>query len=97
MPGMVDVHAHPWGEGIQPWQYVAALAYGVHHVRATRRTGGTTVFNYQDLVGKRATSWAPASSRPVQALFGGDFSTLEKTKETLKPYAKYWNTHYLKQ
>ena len=100
MPGLVDTHAHLRAERgsiheVQPWAYLANLAYGVTTTRDPQ-TGTTDVLTYQDMVeagqiiGPRIYSTGPG-------VFSQDqISSQEEARNILKRYSSYYDTKTIK-
>jgi len=102
MPGLVDIHAHPTPpddiHSRQPWQYAAALAYGVTTTRDPAPTVGKgDVFSYSGLVetgeilGPRIFSTGPRISESEE------FRTLDGAREVLRRHAEYYAINTVKQ
>jgi Tol biopolymer transport system component len=100
IPGWVDVHSHMWTSwGIhraQVWEYMANLAYGVTTTRDPQ-TATTDVLSYGDLVetgdilGPRIYSTGPG------VFWSDDLKSLEDTRDFLRRYSEFYNTHTIKQ
>ncbi|MEN2280907.1 amidohydrolase family protein [Algoriphagus sp. SE2] len=99
-PGFIDTHAHMWPTwGLHKntvWIYAANLAYGVTTTRDPQ-TATTDVLTYGDMVdagmvpGPRVYSTGPGVGYWMYNL-----KSLDQTKNVLKQYSKYYNTHYIK-
>lgn len=100
IPGFVDSHAHLRAERgtiheVQPWAYLANLAYGVTTTRDPQ-TATTDVLTYQDMVdvgqiiGPRIYSTGPG-------VFSQDnIRDQEHARNMLKRYSSYYDTKTLK-
>ncbi len=100
IPGFVDSHAHLRAERgtiheVQPWAYLANLAYGVTTTRDPQ-TATTDVLTYQDMVdagqiiGPRIYSTGPG-------VFNTDnIRDQEHARNILKRYSSYYDTKTLK-
>jgi imidazolonepropionase-like amidohydrolase len=100
MPGLVDIHAHMWPlwgvHKIQPYMYLANLAYGVTTTRDPQ-TSTTDVLSYGDLVetgdmiGPRVYATGPGVFQ------WDDVSSLDDAKEVMRRYSDHYQTQTLKQ
>jgi Tol biopolymer transport system component/imidazolonepropionase-like amidohydrolase len=102
IPGLIDVHAHPWpsgGWGIhesQVWQYLANLAYGVTTTRDPQ-TATTDVLTYSDqvetgdLLGPRVYHTGPG------VFWDENFQSLDDARNALKRYSEFYGVHTIKQ
>ncbi len=99
VPGLVDVHAHPWPTwGIhetQVWKYLANLAWGVTTTRDPQ-TATTDVLTYADLVetgeilGPRIYHTGPG------VFWDEDFKSLEDTRNALRRYSEFYGINTIK-
>ena len=105
MPGFVDTHAHlrvSQGVHLQPWSYLANLAYGVTTTRDPQ-TGTTDVLTYEDAV-TSGTAIGPRIYHTGPGLFsssylpaaGEDIKDLEHARRVMRRYSKYYDTKTLK-
>ncbi|MBA3343412.1 MAG: PD40 domain-containing protein [Gemmatimonadaceae bacterium] len=105
MPGFVDTHAHlrvQQGIHLQPWSYLANLAYGVTTTRDPQ-TGTTDVLTYEDAV-TAGTAIGPRIYHTGPGLFstgylpsaGEDIKDLEHARRVMKRYSMYYDTKTLK-
>ncbi len=99
-PGFVDTHSHMWPfwglHKTQPWIYAANLAYGVTTTRDPQ-TATTDVLTYSDMVEAGVTVGPRIySTGPGVGYWMYNLSTLDQTRNVLKQYSKYYNTHYIK-
>ncbi|WP_336517449.1 amidohydrolase family protein [Pollutibacter soli] len=99
-PGFVDTHSHMWPywglHKTQPWIYAANLAYGVTTTRDPQ-TATTDVLTYADMVDAGVTVGPRIySTGPGVGFWMYNLSSLEQTRNVLKQYSKYYNTHYIK-
>ncbi len=103
MPGLVDIHAHPTPpddiHSRQPWQYAAALAYGVTTTRDPMSGWGRSdVLTYSALVesgemlGPRIFFTGPGVTDHA-----GRFRTLDGAREVLRRFAEYYALSTVKQ
>src|ERR1041384_5979533 len=100
IPGLIDVHAHPWAVfGIhqtQVWKYLANLAWGVTTVRDPQ-TATTDVLPYADqiedgeLLGPRLYHTGPG------VFWDENFQSLDDTRNALKRYSDFYHTKWIKQ
>ena len=102
IPGLVDVHAHPWpsgGWGIhesQVWQYLANLAYGVTTTRDPQ-TATTDVLTYSDqvetgdLLGPRIYHTGPG------VFWDENFQSLDDARNALRRYSEFYGIHTIKE
>jgi len=105
MPGFVDTHAHlrvQQGVHLQPWSYLANLAYGVTTTRDPQ-TGTTDVLTYEDAVtagtaiGPRIYHTGPGLfSTGYQPAAGEDIKDLEHARRVMRRYSAYYDTKTLK-
>ena len=105
MPGFVDTHAHlrvEQGIHLQPWSYLANLAYGVTTTRDPQ-TGTTDVLTYEDAV-TAGTAIGPRIYHTGPGLFstgyvpsaGEDIKDLEHARRVMRRYSQYYDTKTLK-
>ncbi len=105
MPGFVDTHAHlrvEQGIHLQPWSYLANLAYGVTTTRDPQ-TGTTDVLTYEDAV-TAGTALGPRIYHTGPGLFstgylpsaGEDIKDLEHARRVMRRYSQYYDTKTLK-
>jgi len=100
IPGLVDVHAHPWAQfGIhqtQVWKYLANLAWGITTVRDPQ-TATTDVLTYADqietgeLIGPRLYHTGPG------VFWDENFQNLDDARNTLRRYSDFYHTKWIKQ
>jgi len=102
IPGLVDVHAHPWpsgGWGIhesQVWQYLANLAYGVTTTRDPQ-TATTDVLTYSDqvetgdLLGPRIYHTGPG------VFWDENFQSLDDARNALRRYSEFYGINTIKE
>jgi Tol biopolymer transport system component len=100
IPGLVDVHAHPWATfGVhqtQVWKYLANLAWGITTVRDPQ-TATTDVLTYADqietgeLLGPRLYHTGPG------VFWDENFQNLDEARNALKRYTEFYHTHWIKQ
>jgi Tol biopolymer transport system component/imidazolonepropionase-like amidohydrolase len=105
VPGFVDTHAHLGLRGnihMQPWSYLANLAYGVTTTRDPQ-TGSTDVLSYEDgvnagtLIGPRIYSTGPGLFSAVyQPGFGDELRDQDHARRVMKRYSQYYDTKTLK-
>lgn len=103
MPGLVDIHAHPWPvfgvHATQVWKYLANLAYGVTTVRDPQ-TSTTDVLTYADqveagdLLGPRVYHTGPGVFGPYVE---EPFASLDEVRNALKRYSEFYHTNTIKQ
>ncbi len=103
MPGLVDIHAHPWPAwGVhqpQVWKYLANLAYGVTTTRDPQ-TSTTDVLTYADevesgdLLGPRIYHTGPGVFGPYVE---EPFASLDEVRNSLKRYSEFYHTATIKQ
>ncbi len=103
MPGMVDIHAHPWPtfgvHATQVWKYLANLAYGVTTTRDPQ-TSTTDVLTYADqveagsLIGPRIYHTGPGVFGPY---IEEPFASLDDVRNALKRYSEFYHTGTIKQ
>ena len=103
MPGLVDIHAHPWPTwGVherQVWKYLANLAYGVTTTRDPQ-TSTTDVLTYADqveageLLGPRIYHTGPGVFGPYVE---EPFASLDEVRNALKRYSEFYHTNTIKQ
>ncbi len=103
MPGLVDIHAHPWPAwGVhqpQVWKYLANLAWGVTTTRDPQ-TSTTDVLTYADqvdagdLIGPRIYHTGPGVFGPY---IEEPFASLEDVQNSLKRYSEFYRINTIKQ
>ncbi|HXI19780.1 MAG TPA: amidohydrolase, partial [Gemmatimonadales bacterium] len=103
MPGLVDIHAHPWPAfGVhepQVWKYLANLAWGVTTVRDPQ-TSTTDVLTYADqveageLLGPRIYHTGPGVFGPYRE---EPFTSLDDVRHALRRYSEFYHTATIKQ
>jgi len=103
IPGLVDVHAHPWPVwGVhqpQVWKYLANLAWGVTTTRDPQ-TSTTDVLTYADevesgdLIGPRIYHTGPGVFGPY---IEEPFTSLDDVRNSLKRYSEFYRTNTIKQ
>jgi Tol biopolymer transport system component len=100
IPGIVDVHAHPWPEWDlhkgQVWKYMANLAYGVTTTRDPQ-TSTTDVLAYSDLVETGAILGPRIFSTGPGVFWSDNPQSLEQTRDILRRYSDYYLTGTIKQ
>src|SRR6185503_9670523 len=104
VPGFVDTHAHPGvqsGTHLQPWSYLANLAYGVTTTRDPQ-TGTTDILSYEDAVtagltlGPRVYSTGPGVFGPTYFPgLGDDIKDLDHARRIMRRYSEYYDTKTL--
>lgn len=105
MPGFVDTHAHlrvQQGVHLQPWSYLANLAYGVTTTRDPQ-TGTTDVLTYEDAV-TSGSAIGPRIYHTGPGLFGTGYlpaageeiKDLEHARRIMRRYSRYYDTKTLK-
>ena len=102
IPGLIDVHAHPWPIGAwgihesQVWQYLANLAYGITTTRDPQ-TATTDVLTYSDqvetgdLLGPRIYHTGPG------VFWDENFQSLDDTRNALRRYSEFYGVHTIKE
>src|SRR5881394_344574 len=105
IPGLIDVHAHPWPSGgwgvheSQVWQYLANLAYGVTTTRDPQ-TSTTDVLTYADQV-ETGDLLGPRIYHTGPGVFGAfleeNWTSLDDVRNTLKRYSEFYHTNTIKQ
>ncbi len=103
IPGLVDIHAHPWPTwGIhqtQVWKYLANLAWGVTTTRDPQ-TSTTDVLTYADqveageLIGPRVYHTGPGV---FGAYLEENWTSLDDVRNVLKRYSEFYHTNTIKQ
>jgi Tol biopolymer transport system component len=103
IPGLVDIHAHPWPAwGVhqpQVWKYLANLAWGVTTTRDPQ-TSTTDVLTYADeveagdLTGPRIYHTGPGVFGPY---IEEPFASQEDVQNALKRYSEFYRTNTIKQ
>ncbi len=103
IPGLVDVHAHPWPAwGVhqpQVWKYLANLAWGVTTTRDPQ-TSTTDVLTYADrveagaLLGPRIYHTGPGVFGPY---IEEPFASLDDVRNALRRYSEFYRTNTIKQ
>lgn len=103
MPGLVDIHAHPWPAwGVhqpQVWKYLANLAWGVTTTRDPQ-TSTTDVLTYADrveaggLLGPRIYHTGPGVFGPF---IEEPFASLDEVRNALRRYSDFYRTNTIKQ
>ena len=101
IPGLVDVHAHPWpigGWGIhqtQVWSYLANLAWGVTTTRDPQ-TATTDVLTYADLV-ETGEMLGPRIYHTGPGVFWQEnFQSLDDARDALKRYTQFYGINTIK-
>ena len=99
IPGLIDVHAHPWPTwGIhetQVWVYLANLAWGVTTTRDPQ-TATTDVLTYADqvetgeLIGPRIYHTGPG------VFWEENFQSLDEARNALRRYSEFYGTKWIK-
>ena len=103
IPGLVDIHAHPWPTwGIhepEVWKYLANLAWGVTTTRDPQ-TSTTDVLTYADQV-EAGDLLGPRIYHTGPGVFGAfleeNWTSLDDVRNTLKRYSEFYHTHTIKQ
>src|SRR5258708_519173 len=100
IPGLIDVHAHPWPVwGIhqtQVWKYLANLAFGVTTTRDPQ-TSTTDVLTYADqvetgeLIGPRIYHTGPG------VFWDENIQSLDDARNVLRRYSDYYKVNTIKQ
>ena len=103
IPGLIDIHAHPWPTwGIhetEVWKYLANLAWGVTTTRDPQ-TATTDVLTYADqvetgdLIGPRIYHTGPGV---FGAFLEENWGSLDDVRNTLKRYSEFYHTNTIKQ
>src|SRR5437870_1175598 len=103
IPGLIDIHAHPWPTwGIHEtavWKYLANLAWGVTTTRDPQ-TATTDVLTYADqveageLIGPRIFHTGPGV---FGAFLEENWTSLDDVRNTLKRYSEFYHTNTIKQ
>jgi len=103
IPGLVDIHAHPWPTwGIhetQVWRYLANLAWGITTTRDPQ-TSTTDVLTYADqvdageLIGPRIYHTGPGV---FGAYLEENWTSLDDVRSVLKRYSEFYRVHTIKQ
>src|SRR5947199_42788 len=103
IPGLIDIHAHPWPTwGIHEtavWKYLANLAWGVTTTRDPQ-TSTTDVLTYADqveageLIGPRIYHTGPGV---FGAYLEENWTSLDDVRNTLKRYSEFYHTNTIKQ
>jgi Tol biopolymer transport system component len=99
IPGLIDVHAHPWPTwGIhetEVWKYLANLAYGITTTRDPQ-TATTDVLTYADqvetgdLLGPRIYHTGPG------VFWDENFQSLDDARNALRRYSDFYGTKWIK-
>ncbi len=103
IPGLVDIHAHPWPAfGVhqpQVWKYLANLAWGVTTTRDPQ-TSTTDVLTYADRV-EAGTLLGPRIYHTGPGVFGPyieePFTTLDEVRNALRRYSEFYKVNTIKQ
>jgi Tol biopolymer transport system component len=103
IPGLVDVHAHPWPAfGVhapQNWKYLANLAWGVTTTRDPQ-TATTDVLTYADQV-EAGEMLGPRIYHTGPGVFGPfleePFASLDDVRNALKRYSEFYHSNTIKQ
>ena len=100
IPGLVDVHAHPWAAwGVhqtQVWKYLANVAWGITTVRDPQ-TATTDVLTYADqietgeMIGPRLYHTGPG------VFWDENLQSLDEARNALKRYTDFYHTRWIKQ
>jgi imidazolonepropionase-like amidohydrolase len=100
IPGLVDVHAHPWAAwGVhqtQVWKYLANVAWGITTVRDPQ-TATTDVLTYADqietgeMIGPRLYHTGPG------VFWDENFQSLDDARNALRRYTEFYHTRTIKQ
>jgi Tol biopolymer transport system component len=100
IPGLVDIHAHPWPTWVvhksEVWKYMADLAYGVTTSRDPQ-TATTDVLAYADLVETGAILGPRIFSTGPGVFWSDNPQSLEQTRDILRRYSDYYLTGTIKQ
>ena len=100
MPGIVDIHAHPWGPwGLhkqEVWNYQVNLAYGVTMTHDVQ-TATTDVLTYADRVATGRMTGPRQSHTGPGVFWSDDIDSLEEARDILRRYSRYYGTHHIKQ
>ncbi len=103
LPGLIDIHAHPWPTwGIheaEVWKYLANLAWGVTTTRDPQ-TATTDVLTYADQV-EAGELLGPRIYHTGPGVFGAfleeNWTSLDDVRNTLKRYSEFYHTNTIKQ
>src|SRR5437762_827260 len=103
IPGLIDIHAHPWPTwGIhetEVWKYAANLAGGVTTTRDPQ-TSTTDVLTYADQV-ETGELLGPRIYHTGPGVFGAfleeNWTSLDDVRNTLKRYSEFYHTNTIKQ
>ena len=103
MPGLIDIHAHPWPTwGIherEVWKYLANLAWGVTTTRDPQ-TSTTDVLTYADQV-EAGELLGPRIYHTGPGVFGAfleeNWTSLDDVRNTLRRYSEFYRTNTIKQ
>jgi len=103
IPGLIDIHAHPWPTwGIHEtavWKYLANLAWGVTTTRDPQ-TSTTDVLTYADQV-ETGDLLGPRIYHTGPGVFGAyleeNWTSLDDVRNTLKRYSEFYHTNTIKQ
>lgn len=103
IPGLIDIHAHPWPTwGIhetQVWKYLANLAWGVTTTRDPQ-TSTTDVLTYADQV-EAGDLLGPRIYHTGPGVFGAfleeNWQSLDDVRNTLRRYSEFYHTATIKQ
>jgi Tol biopolymer transport system component/imidazolonepropionase-like amidohydrolase len=100
MPGLVDIHAHPWPVwGIhqtEVWKYLASLAWGITTTRDPQ-TSTTDVLTYADLV-ETGDMIGPRIYHTGPGVFWDEnFKSLDDARNALKRYSEFYKTFTIKE
>jgi Tol biopolymer transport system component len=103
MPGIVDIHAHPWPVwGVhqpQVWKYLANLAFGITTTRDPQ-TSTTDVLTYADLV-EAGQMIGPRIYHTGPGVFGPyieePFASQDEVRHALRRYSEFYRSGTIKQ
>ncbi len=103
IPGLIDIHAHPWPTwGIhetEVWKYLANLAWGVTTTRDPQ-TATSDVLTYADQV-EAGDLLGPRIYHTGPGVFGAfleeNWTSLDDVRNTLKRYSEFYHTNTIKQ
>ena len=99
VPGFVDTHAHlrpAWGfHKLQPWQYLANLAFGVTTTRDPQ-TGTTDVLTYSDFVDQGQILGPRIYSTGPGVFWDEPLKDLEEARHIMRRYSDYYDTKTIK-
>ncbi|MEX0691362.1 MAG: amidohydrolase family protein [Gemmatimonadales bacterium] len=100
MPGIIDVHAHPWAPWAlhkqEVWNYQANLAYGVTMTHDVQ-TATTDVLTYGDRVAAGRMLGPRQSFTGPGVFWSDDIDSLPEARDVLRRYSRYYGIAHIKQ